>query len=111
MLAKRQRISAGQDFHNIYKAGQRIPGRYVLVFFHPGQQDHNRVGFVVSKKVGNAVIRNRVKRRLRAILHDILPLLNTPFDIVINARPGISGISSEQMQQDLFNTFKKARLC
>lgn len=111
MLDKKQRINKGRDFRNIYRAGRRINGRYVVVFFRKSGQEYSRVGFVVSKKVGNAVIRNRAKRRLRAIINQIMPHFNTPFDMVINARPGISEASSDRIEKDLLNTLRKAGLC
>lgn len=111
MLAKGHRINQGRDFRNIYKNGKRIPGRYILVFFRPGEEETSRIGFVVSKKVGNAVIRNRAKRRLRSLLHDIMPGINRPYDIVINARPSIKASSTEELQQDIMQALKRAKLC
>ena len=47
-----------------------------------------RVGFTASKKIGNAVMRNRAKRRLRALVRDVLPTLAQPgWDYVLVARP------------------------
>ncbi|HCF51023.1 MAG TPA: ribonuclease P protein component [Syntrophomonas sp.] len=111
MLAKSQRIKQGRDFHNIYKSGHRVSGRYILLFFRPGAGESSRVGFVVSKKVGKAVIRNRAKRRLRALWREIMPGLKQPFDVVINARPSIKESSCEELHKDLLFTLKKAKLC
>lgn len=47
-----------------------------------------RFGFIVTKAVGNAVTRNRIRRRLRAVGRDILPQLGAGRDIVIRALPG-----------------------
>lgn len=111
MLAKTQRITQGRDFSSIYKSGKRIGGRFIIVFFRPGKEKNTRVGFVVSKKVGKAVIRNRVKRRLRGMWREIMPGLKGTFDIVINARPSISESSCEELREDLLYTLKKAKLC
>jgi len=66
---------------------------------------------VVSKKVGKAVVRNRVKRRLRGLWREIMPGLKGTFDIVISARPSIIQSSSEELREDLWYTLKKAELC
>jgi ribonuclease P protein component len=111
MLAKAQRIRQGQDFRDIYKNGARIHGRYILLFYRPGTEANSRIGFVVSNKVGHAVVRNRFKRRLRAMLRQMLPELKNPYDIVINARPNITASSSEELRKDLLLALKKAKLC
>lgn len=60
-----------------------------------------RVGFVVSKAVGGAVERNRVKRRLRALMHDRLSTLAERVLVVIRARPGAATATFEQLRRDL----------
>jgi len=61
-----------------------------------------RVGYTVSKKVGNAVVRNKAKRRLREIFKDLAPgLVNNHFDYVIIAKKEISGADFEKIGSDL----------
>ena len=61
-----------------------------------------RVGFVVSKAVGSAVVRNRTKRRLRALAHDRLDLLPAGTDVVIRANPLAAQANSSELGQDLY---------
>lgn len=71
----------------MFRRGLRAGGPIVVVHARPHTQTHaTRVGFVVSKAVGNAVIRNRVKRRLRSLMAERLE--NVPdMDVVIRALP------------------------
>jgi len=60
-----------------------------------------RVGFVVSKAVGNAVIRNRVKRRLRHLVREQVPLLPGVGALVVRALPPAGAASSAELRADL----------
>ena len=67
-----------------------------------------RVGFVVSKAVGGAVVRNRVKRRLRALVAARLDLLPLGTDVVVRANPVAAQASSAEMAVDLDRLLTRA---
>jgi ribonuclease P protein component len=67
-----------------------------------------RYGFVIAKRVGNAVVRNRVRRRLREILRS-LPI-NEGFDVVITARPEAAEVSFADLRTELTLLLKRSRL-
>lgn len=69
----------------------------------PGQQ--TRVGFVVSKAVGNAVTRNRVKRRLRHLVRDELERFPQPVNLVVRALPA-AALTPERLAGDLGNAMR-----
>ena len=60
-----------------------------------------RAGFVVGKAVGNSVVRHRVTRRLRAVVHDQLQRLPPTADLVVRARPEAATASSADLRRDL----------
>lgn len=64
-LPKREIIKKSDDFTMIIQTGQKWTGRHLMVFYLPS--DERRVGFAVSKKLGNAVVRNQVKRWMREV--------------------------------------------
>lgn len=67
-----------------------------------GESPGARVGFTVSKKVGNAVVRNRVRRRLRALVRDLDPgALRANYDYVLIARPAAAERSYRDLASDL----------
>lgn len=80
-----------QDFVRLTKQGKRAVASglvlQVAVTPEPGQGNIARLGFTVSSKVGNAVTRNRIKRRLRAVAAEVLPHYASPgFDYVVVGR-------------------------
>lgn len=86
MLAKANRIVRGADFRRIVRTGRRAGCELAVVHRAGPEAAVARFGFIVSKQVGNAVIRNRVKRRLSEIVRAELGSIETT-DIVIRALP------------------------
>lgn len=67
MLAKKFRLTKRGSFAYVYKKGEAIRGRYITLIYVPGK-DLPRIGLSVSNKVGHAVVRNKLKRRMRAVI-------------------------------------------
>lgn len=87
MLPAAHRMRRSADFERTVRQGARA-GRNTLVVHLVTRTDPGpgpAVGFVVSKGVGNAVVRNRVKRRLRALTTERLPVLPSDTDLVVRA--------------------------
>lgn len=76
----------------------------------PNHLGHNRYGFIVSKRVGKAVVRNRVKRRLRALVHSRIDKHRPGYDIVIIARTAAARASYQTLGQALAQLEKRAGL-
>ena len=87
---------------------QATPG-FVLQARKRGQGDEIRIGFTCSKKVGNAVARNKAKRRLRALARDVLPTHGaTGMDYVLIGRANVTATRDfAQMQDELKRALRK----
>ena len=72
------------------------------------EEEAPRVGFVVSKKIGNAVVRNRVTRRLREIVRPHLETLPAGSAIVLRALPGIEGQAFAELREDVDSALASA---
>lgn len=108
MLPKSQRLKRPGDFGITVRHGSRAATPTVVVHVrHPQQNppEFTRVGFVVSKKVGDAVTRNRVKRRLRHLALD----MHSPFptDVVVRALPGAAA-DPGRLAQDFVDAWGRA---
>lgn len=100
MLAKANRIVRADDFRRIVRSGRRAGCQFAVVHSAPSAVAVSRFGFIVSKQVGNAVVRNRVRRRLSAIVREELPSLETA-DIVIRALPAAAKADFSRLQADV----------
>jgi len=108
MLKKKYRINTKKEYDYIYKNGKRIQSRYIIVFVTPNNLEYSRFGFVTSKKVGNAVIRNRAKRQSRAIIERNWAQFTVGNDYVIIARYNIKDAVFALLEKDFLIALKKA---
>ena len=82
------------------RQGSRSGRATVVVYVKQTGNADSMAGFAVSKAVGGAVIRNRVKRRLRAVMADVLPTLPTGTSVVIRALPRSATVDFERLRRD-----------
>ncbi|MFO7689938.1 MAG: ribonuclease P protein component [Cryobacterium sp.] len=88
MLAQVNRIRIGSDYQSVVRRGVRVVGPHTVTYLRIGSTDTPvRFGFIVAKNVGNAVQRNRVRRRLKAASFALLPTVPPGTDIVFRALP------------------------
>ncbi|MFV0405980.1 MAG: ribonuclease P protein component [Propioniciclava sp.] len=87
MLPAKARLTKPAEFRSVMRGGVRVARDTVVVHALPRSTPPSRAGFVVSKAVGNAVTRNRVKRQLRHLVAAELATSQLPVDAVIRALP------------------------
>lgn len=89
MLARANRVVKPSDFRAIVRRGRRESAASMLVYrVERDPMDPARFGFIVAKTVGNAVERNLVRRRLRAVCRSVVDAGGKGHDVVIRALPG-----------------------
>ena len=79
-------LKKNSDFRRLYAKGKSAVTPYLVVYTRPNRLGEHRLGYTVSVKLGHAVVRNRVRRRLREIYRLNAPQLRRGHDIVIVAR-------------------------
>jgi ribonuclease P protein component len=86
-LPGRMRLRRQEDFRAAYHArGNRRAGP-LAVYLRPNDLGHARLGISIPRRVGRAVVRNRIRRRVREAFRHLRPTLGASYDVVINVRP------------------------
>jgi ribonuclease P protein component len=111
LLPASERLRANAEFQRVYKAGTSfVEGLVVLYLERIPEATSRQAGFSVSKKLGNAVTRNRVKRRLRDAYHHRLPALPPGYAAVFVARKAAADASFEALDKAMNKVLTKAGL-
>ena len=90
-------LKENKDFLNAYKRGGYSAGRAVTVYYRKNGRGKKRLGITAGKKVGNAVVRSRCRRIIRAAYRENEEFFPKGFDYVIVARPGCGDCKSTQI--------------
>ncbi len=94
-----------KEFEAVFKKGKTKAGKLVFLKILKNNLDNNRFGIIVSKKISKkAVIRNKIKRRLREIIKQAH--IKSGFDIVIITKPEIIDKNYQEIKNDFENLFK-----
>jgi ribonuclease P protein component len=99
-LPKPARLGRAGEFDRVKREGTTYPGRYFIlaVLRRPPEQDAARVGLITSRRVGESVVRHRVRRRLRELFRLARPVLQHGLWLVLIARAAASRASFEALQ-------------
>jgi ribonuclease P protein component len=102
MLQKEHRLTDKRDFQKVFHHGQSFANRYLVLYYMKNRtNDRFRIGFSVSKKVGKAVTRNRVKRLLREAFRLDKDRIKEAYDMVVIARPSAAELDFKEIQQNV----------
>jgi ribonuclease P protein component len=88
-VQRRHRLSRSRDFDAVYRNGRSVSTRFLVLYRFDREAEADgeaRLGIAVPKKIGGAVTRNRLKRRLREVWRELLPEIPQGADYVLLAR-------------------------
>jgi ribonuclease P protein component len=110
-LHKNYRLAKRTDFNKVYRFGKSAANRQFVVYYKlQPELEHFKLGISVSKKVGNAVVRNRIKRLIKEIVRHIALQVTKPIHLVIIARNPAASMDYQSMEKSIIHVLKKAQL-
>jgi len=104
---KEFRLLRRNEFRQVYEAGQRRSGPLGVIFFRPNGLSLTRLGITTPAKLGGAVLRNRVKRRVREVFRLNQLAIPGGWDIVVNPREAMATVEFSRLAQELLRLFPR----
>ena len=103
-------LKKNRDFQRVYRRGKSYANKYLVMYVTENQEEKNRIGISVSKKVGNSIVRHRVVRVVREIMRLHWEDVAQGYDIVIVVRTAAKDSEYNKFESAIIQLLKKHRL-
>ncbi|HOE56977.1 MAG TPA: ribonuclease P protein component [Bacillota bacterium] len=105
-----QKLRKNYEFKKVYNEGKYYVDKYVVMYIIKNNAAFNRIGFSVSKKIGNSVVRNKIRRQMKEIYRGFANNTKSGHDIVFTARAGIGSVNFSVIENSMITILKRAKL-
>ena len=110
MLSKQYRLKKRKTFNYVYRKGRSVGCANLTLVYCFARMKNIKVGFSVSKKVGNSVIRHRATRKMRAACRPLVPKMAANHTYIFVAKEAIKDVHVDKISEDMQALLKKAGL-
>jgi ribonuclease P protein component len=110
-MEKKNRLTKREYFDKVYRGGKSVANHQFVLYSHARPQLSTfRLGISVSKKLGNAVVRNRIRRMVKEIIRLNAKRIPAGHDLILIARKPVVGMAYLDMEKSILHVFKRASL-
>lgn len=107
-MIKQYRIRKNEEFSKIVAKKQSIASGNFVLYYNDSKEEYSRIGISVSKKLGKAVVRNKIKRQVRMMVNEVYDYRNNKLDLIIIVRNKYLNNTYKDNRLDLEKLIKKA---
>ncbi|WP_438433611.1 ribonuclease P protein component [Gorillibacterium sp. sgz500922] len=108
-MIKEHRLRKREDFNRVYRRGKSTANLQFVLYFLPQREPGPfRLGVSVSKKLGNAVVRNSIRRRMKEIVRLNADKIQPGLDVVIIARKPVASMDYAEMERSLLHVIRRS---
>jgi ribonuclease P protein component len=110
-VQSRHRLKENRDFRRVFQRGKSVATAKLVLYCFENRINTFRIGFSISKKVGNAVVRNHLKRLLRACFQRHLEdLVDLPYDMVVVCRKSAAEADFDELENEVLKLLRRAKI-
>lgn len=110
-MQRELRLTRREDFNKVYRHGKSAANRQYVVYCLPNPRiERFRMGVSVSKKLGSAVVRNRLRRVMKEIVRLNADRIRSHYDFIVIARMPVAEMDYKEMEKSLMHALKRAQL-
>ena len=109
-MKKLNRVRKSQEFQSLIHTGKKAVSSSFIMYYLPKKENEARIGISLSKKIGNAVVRNKLKRQVRMMCQDLIDFKICPSDAIIIVRFPYKDNRFEENKNILEKMFIKAKM-
>ncbi|CAM3631263.1 ribonuclease P protein component [Marinicrinis lubricantis] len=110
-MQKKYRLAKREHFHIVFKYGKSVVNHQFVLYYRSSRHiEHFRLGVSVSKKIGNAVVRNRIRRKMKEIVRLHKDEVARGYDLIMIARKPVTEMDYHQMEKSILHILRKASI-
>lgn len=109
-MRREARLTSREDYRSVYKRGKSVANKELVLYFLKKENNGKRFGISVSKKIGSAVVRNRVKRLIKETIRRNQESIKNGYDLILIARQPAREKSFHEVEKAFIDALKKAGL-
>jgi len=109
-MKKVNRVRKNEEFQVLIKKGRKKTSASFVMYYAEKKQEQARIGISLSKKIGNAVVRNKIKRQVRMMCQDLISFETFPYDAILIVRHSYKNSSFADNKNILEKLFLKATM-
>lgn len=110
-MEKRYRLRKNTEFNEVYKKGRNYWNRNLVIYvYNRNDKKNSKIGYTITKKIGNAVTRNKIRRRMKEIVRVKFPYIKDEYDIIFIPKKNIVDISYKQLESAVDHILRISKL-
>lgn len=109
-MDKRYRLRNNMEFKRVYKDGKNYWNRNLILYVRKNNMENSRVGYSITKKIGNSVVRNKVRRRMKEILRLNFSNVKDGYDLIFIPKRNVVDISYKELESAILHILKLSKV-
>ncbi|NLC04036.1 MAG: ribonuclease P protein component [Tissierellia bacterium] len=109
-MDKSYRLRKNMEFKRVYSGGKSYWNRNLVLYVRKNGLENSRIGITITKKIGNAVVRNRIRRRMKEIYRLKLGNIKSGYDLILIPKKNVIQISYKELESAMVHIMGIARI-